>query len=91
MKLWDVVGFLASGLVVAAFCMEDIVFLRLVALMSNVSFLIYGIGLGLAPVWLPHAILLPVNVWRLSQVTAFSMLRSDCGNRPRFNGRRGIE
>jgi hypothetical protein len=70
MTPWDVAGYLASGLVVMAFCMEDIVLLRAVALSSNVAFLIYGIGLGLVPVWLLHATLLPVNGWRLWQVIA---------------------
>ena len=69
MKLWDVAGFSASALVVAAFCMEDIISLRLVALMSNVGFLIYGLGLALAPVWLLHTVLLPINAWRLWQAT----------------------
>ena len=59
--------YLASGLVVLAFCMKDIIPLRVVALTSNIAFLTYGIGLGLAPVWLLHAILLPINCWRLWQ------------------------
>jgi hypothetical protein len=66
-NLCDTVGFLASGLVIAAFCMKDLIPLRLLALASNVAFLAYGIGLGLAPIWLLHAILLPVNCWRLWQ------------------------
>ena len=65
MRLFDATGYLASALVVMAFCMRDIVPLRLVALSSNVAFLVYGIALGLAPVWLLHAILLPINGWRL--------------------------
>jgi hypothetical protein len=60
-------GYVASVLVVLAFCMKDMTALRLVALGSNVTFLIYGIGLGLVPVWLLHAILLPINGWRLWQ------------------------
>jgi CRP/FNR family cyclic AMP-dependent transcriptional regulator len=63
----EAAGYIASGLVIMAFCMKDLMYLRLVALASNVAFLIYGIGLGLAPVWVLHAILLPVNIWRLSQ------------------------
>ena len=70
MRLWDAAGYLASGLVVMAFCMKDIIPLRVVALTSNIAFLIYGIALGLAPVWLLHAILLPINGWRLWQATA---------------------
>ena len=60
-------GFLASVLVIAAFSMKDLVSLRATALASNVAFLVYGIALGLAPIWLLHAILLPVNCWRLWQ------------------------
>ena len=67
MNLLESVGFLASGLVIAAFCMKDLVPLRVTALASNVTFLAYGLGLGLTPVWLLHAILLPVNCWRLWQ------------------------
>ena len=67
MSLLEAVGFLASGLVIAAFCMKDLVPLRVTALASNVAFLAYGLGLGLTPVWLLHAILLPVNCWRLWQ------------------------
>ena len=67
MTIWDTAGYLASSLVITAFCMKDILRLRLAASVSNVAFLIYGLGLGLAPVWLLHAILLPVNLWRLWQ------------------------
>ena len=41
----DAAGYLASGLVVMAFCMKDIIPLRVVALTSNIAFLIYGIRL----------------------------------------------
>jgi len=70
MRAWDATGYLASALVVAAFCMRDIVALRIVALGSNIAFLTYGIALGLAPVWLLHAVLLPVNGWRLWEAIA---------------------
>ena len=65
MSLTNVAGYLASALVVLAFCMRDIIPLRLAALGSNVAFLAYGIALGLSPVWLLHAILLLINGWRL--------------------------
>ena len=67
MSVFDAVGFLASGLVITAFCIRDVTALRAVALISNVAFLVYGIGLHLVPVLLLRAILLPVNCWRLSQ------------------------
>jgi hypothetical protein len=41
----------------------------MIALASNVAFLAYGLALGLPPVWLLHALLLPLNAWRLLQAT----------------------
>jgi hypothetical protein len=70
MTIWDTAGYLASSLVITAFCMKDILRLRLAASVSNVAFLIYGLGLGLTPVWLLHAVLLPVNLWRLWQYSS---------------------
>ena len=70
MNAWDAVGFLAAGLVVAAFCMKDILHLRMVGVASNVAFLVYGVALGLMPVWLLHLVLLPVNLVRLWQVSS---------------------
>jgi len=65
--IWEAAGYMASVLVITAFCMKDITSLRALAIVSNVAFLTYGLGLGLAPVWLLHAILLPLNCWRLGQ------------------------
>jgi CRP/FNR family cyclic AMP-dependent transcriptional regulator len=67
MTLSDAIGYFASALVLAAFCMKDIVPLRLVALCSNVTFLVYGVSMGLMPIWLLHGLLLPMNGWRLVQ------------------------
>lgn len=67
MSVNDAVGFLAAGLVFAAFGMKEMGALRIVAMCSNVAFIVYGVGLDLAPVWLLHAVLLPLNGWRLLQ------------------------
>ena len=67
MKAWDAVGYLASCLVITAFCMKDITRLRFAAVASNIAFLVYGLALGLVPVWSLHAILLPLNLLRLRQ------------------------
>ena len=67
MSTFEAAGYLASSLVFAAFCMEGMVRLRAVALASNVAFIVYSIGFGLAPIFLLHAALLPVNTWRLWQ------------------------
>ncbi|HEY7580255.1 MAG TPA: hypothetical protein VH855_21920 [Acetobacteraceae bacterium] len=67
MQVWNIAGFIASVLVLTAFCMRQVTSLRAVALTSNLAFLVYGVGLHLAPVWLLHALLLPVNGMRLLQ------------------------
>lgn len=65
MTFSDGIGYVAAGLVLLTFCQKRMVPLRLAALGSNLAFFAYGLLLGLAPVWLLHAILLPVNVGRL--------------------------
>ena len=59
------IGFIASGLVLAAFGMKDMVNLRIVAICSNVAFIAYALLLDLPPVLVLHVILLPLNGWRL--------------------------
>ena len=61
----DAIGYLASALVLTAFCMKEMIPLRVVGVCSNIAFLIYGVALGLAPVWVLHAVLLPINCLRL--------------------------
>jgi hypothetical protein len=62
---WDLVGYVAAALVLSAFYMREMVPLRMAALCSNLAFIAYGLALGLAPVWLLHALLLPMNGYRL--------------------------
>jgi hypothetical protein len=73
--IWDLIGFLASALVLAAFFARDIVPLRALALCSNLAFLAYGLRRGIAPVWMLHALLLPVNCCRLAQAMGTAALR----------------
>ena len=63
----DAIGYLASGLVLATFSMKEIISLRIVALCSNLAFLVYGMSMGLVLIWLLHGLLLPMNGWRLAQ------------------------
>ena len=64
----DGVGFGAAGLVLATFCMSSMSGLRWIAIASNVAFIAYGYLGNLAPVLLLHALLLPINFWRLAQL-----------------------
>jgi hypothetical protein len=67
MSTLEWVGCMASALVFAAFMMKGIVMVRLLALCSNVAFIVYGFGLHLMPVAALHLALIPVNCWRLRQ------------------------
>jgi hypothetical protein len=72
MTLGSDIGFIASGLVLAAFGMKDMVNLRIVAICSNFAFIAYALLLSLPPVLILHVILLPLNGWRLAQALQVS-------------------
>ena len=65
MNITDALGYLASALVLATFCMRDMKALRCMAIASNLAFIAYGALADLGPVLLLHLLLLPVNVQRL--------------------------
>jgi hypothetical protein len=61
----DVLGYAASSAVLATFMMRTMLWLRLVAIASNLLFILYGDLAHIAPVLLLHIALLPINVFRL--------------------------
>jgi CRP/FNR family transcriptional regulator, cyclic AMP receptor protein len=61
-------GYLASALVFATFWMKAPVRLRQVGIASNVAFFVYGIMDHAYPVAALHAVLFPLNIWRLSEL-----------------------
>jgi CRP/FNR family transcriptional regulator, cyclic AMP receptor protein len=77
MPFTDAIGYLASGLVLTTFSMKEIISLRIVALCSNLAFLVYGMSMGLVPIWLLHGLLLPMNGWRLAQALLQSEVKVD--------------
>jgi len=80
---WDLVGYAASALVLAAFYMKGMLQLRVVALCSNIAFLLYGCALDLTPICVLHTLLLPLNGWRLVEA-----LRCSPATRPLRTRRR---
>ncbi len=70
----ELIGYLASALVLATFCMRDMVALRCTAIASNLAFIAYAGLADLAPVLVLHLMLLPVNALRL---TTFRTSTSD--------------
>jgi hypothetical protein len=63
----DLVGYMAAGLVLVTFLAQSMTTLRAIAIASNVMFIAYAALAWLPPVLVLHALLLPLNVWRLWQ------------------------
>ncbi len=61
----DALGYAASIAVLATFLMPTMLPLRVVAILSNILFLLYGYFAHIPPVLFLHATLLPINVARL--------------------------
>ena len=62
----DMLGYLASSLVLTTFWMRSMFGLRLVAIASNFAFIAYGAWVGIHPVLLLHLTLLPLNISRIA-------------------------
>jgi hypothetical protein len=76
MNMISLIGYLASALVLATFCMRDMVALRCLAIASNVAFIAYGALADLGPVLVLHLLLLPVNLARLTSQRTSTHRRS---------------
>src|SRR3974377_692116 len=69
MIFWiDMVGWAACATVLSTFCMNSMMPLRVLAIISNVLFCAFGAIAHIFPVLILHAVLLPVNVVRLIQI-----------------------
>lgn len=64
----EVIGYVASVLVFATFYVKKILTLRLIAIGSNVAFILYALGSELHPVFLLHSLLLPLNLYRIFEI-----------------------
>jgi CRP/FNR family transcriptional regulator, cyclic AMP receptor protein len=68
MNYVTVIGFIASGLVIATLSMRTMIPLRIVGILSNVAFVTYGLLFGSIPTVVLHSILFPLNVYRLREM-----------------------
>lgn len=64
----EIIGYLASSLVFATFYVKKILTLRLVAICSNVAFILYALGSTLYPIFILHSLLLPLNLYRIFEL-----------------------
>jgi hypothetical protein len=68
MTLYDLIGYIGSVLVFGTFYLKTMIRLRWVAIASNIVFMVYAAMGHLLPILVLHALLLPLNVWRLFEV-----------------------
>lgn len=61
-------GYVACSLVLLTFIMTSMRMLRLVAISSNIAFITYATVGHLYPILILHAIMLPMNLYRLFQL-----------------------
>src|SRR5215469_16241535 len=64
----EIVGYIASGLVLLTFTTTEMRPLRVMAILSNLAFIGYGLLDEILPVLALHVILFPLNVFRLAQL-----------------------
>ena len=73
----ELAGYVASALVLVTFWMQTLLSLRVMAILSNVVFIVFALGAGLMPVLVLHAALLPLNLYRIRQhVNAYRRVRA---------------
>lgn len=61
----ELLGYAASALVFATFWMKTLLALRVIAILSNIAFVIYAVSAGIVPILILHTALLPLNLWRV--------------------------
>jgi CRP/FNR family cyclic AMP-dependent transcriptional regulator len=70
MNPWiEAVGFLGSFFTVLTYSMKEMLWLRVAAVLSCLAFLTYGALIGSLPLILMELTLLPINAWRLFELT----------------------
>lgn len=65
MDMVSIFGWIAAGLVLSSFYLKTMMPLRIVAMCSNVMFMIYAILSDAPPILVLHCLLFPLNLWRL--------------------------
>lgn len=65
MNWYEIVGYLASALIVMSLAMRSVVKLRIVSLVGSVVFVVYGALIGAWPVIIANGAIAVINVWHL--------------------------
>ena len=75
-------GYAGTGFTILAYSMRRLLPLRIVAILSSASFLVYAGLIGSAPLMLMEAALLPINAWRLFELIRPAPARQLLAQRP---------
>jgi CRP/FNR family transcriptional regulator, cyclic AMP receptor protein len=71
-SLTQLIGYVASGLVLTTFCFSNPIRLRIFALASNIAFIAYGCYGQIYPVMVLHIVLVPINLFHLASLLQIS-------------------
>jgi hypothetical protein len=85
-RLIELMGYTAAGLVLATFSVRSMTALRTFAIAGNLMFICYAAFAHLLPVLVLHAVLLPLNLWRLREAWAAAAKGSKRPPRIRAHG-----
>ena len=72
MTLSNAAGYVASTMVLLTFLTKDMRLLRVLAIVSNLAFVTYGMLVWLPPVFCLHLLLFPINAVRLREMLTTS-------------------
>lgn len=61
----ELVGYLASALIVVSLAMTSVVRLRIISLLGSITFVVYGILIQSIPIVITNALIAVINVWYL--------------------------
>jgi CRP/FNR family transcriptional regulator, cyclic AMP receptor protein len=68
MNIIEILGYVGAVFNVATYSMRTMVPLRIFAITSNLIFITYAAIAGVWPILILHAVLLPLNAWRLREM-----------------------
>jgi CRP/FNR family cyclic AMP-dependent transcriptional regulator len=82
MSFFEVLGYCGAALAIIGSSMRTMIPLRIIGIVTNVVFLVYGIALGLYPTMIVNGVLLPLNGWRLFQMIQLvrQVRKAACGD-----------
>mgnify|MGYP001461258406 CR=1 FL=1 len=64
----EVIGYVASILIVASLAMTSVLRLRTLSLLGSIAYVIYGVMLGAWPIVIANAVIALLNIWNIYKV-----------------------